>query len=167
MRTCVCNVWNFIRILCMRSSLCVVWLLICVLTVVSASCFFLLISSLRVLYLNASLSSLSWTGPSFCSVFSSLSVVYFLYYFEYRVVGVDGCVIHLQSFITRLVYMIFFQCIQMFSFFFNYHGVGYTSVCMSRIQHVVWIHRIAIVTSCLYMFLISSFKCSACLSYIF
>jgi hypothetical protein len=33
--------------------------------------------------------SRSLTGPSFCSVFLSLSVVYFLYYFEYRIVGVD------------------------------------------------------------------------------
>jgi hypothetical protein len=40
--------------------------------------------------------SLSWTGP-FCNIFLSLSVVYFLYHFEYRVVGFDVCVIHLQS----------------------------------------------------------------------
>jgi hypothetical protein len=47
-----------------------------------------------------------------------------------------------------------FRC---FPFFLNYHGVGYTSVCMPRIQHVVWIHRIAVVTFyCLYMRLMSS-----------
>jgi hypothetical protein len=33
--------------------------------------------------------SLSWTGPSFYNVFLSLSVIYFLYHLEYRVVGVD------------------------------------------------------------------------------
>jgi hypothetical protein len=79
--------------------------------------------------------SQSWTDPSFCSAFLSLSVVYLLYYFEYRVVGLDVCVVHLQSFFTRLVYVIFLHCIQMSSFllrFQNCRGVGYTSTCMSR-----------------------------------
>jgi hypothetical protein len=39
-------------------------------------------------------------------VILSLSVVYFLYYLEYRVVGVDACVIHLQSVSTHLIYIV-------------------------------------------------------------
>jgi hypothetical protein len=74
-----------------------------------------LLSSADLAACSSMNASLSWTGPSFCSVFLSLSVVYFLYYLEYRVVGVDVCDIHLQSFFTRLVYMIFLQCIQKLS----------------------------------------------------
>jgi hypothetical protein len=45
----------------------------------------------------------------------SLSVVFFLYYFEYRVVGVDECVVHLYSVFSHLIYIISLQCVQVLS----------------------------------------------------
>jgi hypothetical protein len=61
---------------------------------------------------------LDWTGFSFIMWFLSLSVVYFLYYLEYRVVGVDVRVVHLQSVSTHLIHIISLQCVQVFSFSF-------------------------------------------------
>jgi hypothetical protein len=66
------------------------------------------------------------------NVFLSLSVVQFLYHLEYRVVGVDVCVVHLQSVLTHLIYMILLQCVHMFPFpryFQNFHGISHTPIC--------------------------------------
>jgi hypothetical protein len=49
-----------------------------------------------------------WVGLvlSFIMCFLSLSVIYFLYHLEYWVMGVDVCVVHLQSVFTHLIYIV-------------------------------------------------------------
>jgi hypothetical protein len=58
---------------------------------------------------------LDWSDSSFYNVIVSLSVVFFLYHFEYRVVGVDACIVHLCSVYSHLIYAISLQCVQMLS----------------------------------------------------
>jgi hypothetical protein len=78
------------------------WLLVFVysLCLVCHACFLLFFVACFVLECL-----LGWTGSSFVMWFLSLSVVYFLYYLEYRVVGVDVCLIHLQSISAHLLYI--------------------------------------------------------------
>jgi hypothetical protein len=59
---------------------------------------------------------LGWTDSSFYNVIVSLSVVCYMYYLEFRVVGVDACVVHMQSVFTHLIYIISLQCVQVLSF---------------------------------------------------
>jgi hypothetical protein len=46
---------------------------------------------------------LGWTDSAICNMIVSLSVVHFLYYLEYRVVGVDACILHLYSVFSHLI----------------------------------------------------------------
>jgi hypothetical protein len=51
-------------------------------------------------------------------------------------------------------------------FSYDAHGIGYGPICMTRIQYMARISKIAIVISdCLNMFFISYFKCFFCLTY--
>jgi hypothetical protein len=60
-----------------------------------------------------------------------------------------------------------FRCFPFFCFQ-NFHGVSHTPICMSHIQHMVWIPGTAVITSYfLYMLFIPGFKCSTCLPYVF
>jgi hypothetical protein len=71
-------------------------------------------SQLSPLYLNA-----CWIGliPTFTyNVIVSLSVAFFLYYFEYRVVGVDACIVHLYSVISHLIYITSLECVHVLPF---------------------------------------------------
>jgi hypothetical protein len=66
----------------------------------------------------------------------SLSVVFFLYYFKYRVVGVDACIVHLYSVFSHLIYIISLQCVQVLSHslcFSDFHRVDYTPICVPRV----------------------------------
>jgi hypothetical protein len=64
--------------------------------------------------------------------------------------------------------MILLQCVQMLSLppcCYNFHSICYCAVCVSGVQYVAWISRIAIVTSYVVnMFFISGLKYSSCLS---